>query len=96
MNQLVSSVVTGTVPTSTATTGAGPSSIPVPRPTLAAHARVRSSMGATPKKEIGVMKNQRMSVGGEALRMKARQSEYARRKSRVGGVGVGSSMDVDA
>lgn len=88
--------VESSAPATTATTGAGSSSIPVSRPKLAAHARVRSSMGATPKKEIGVMKNQRMSVGGEALRMKARQSEYARRKSRVGGVGVGSSMDVDA
>ncbi|KAI0089440.1 hypothetical protein BDY19DRAFT_1047874 [Irpex rosettiformis] len=71
---------------------AGPSNIPRPK-----HARVRSSMGATPKKEIGVMKNERMSVGGEALRMKVRQSEYARRKSKIGGIGqVGAVMDVDA
>jgi hypothetical protein len=57
--------------------------------------RVRSSAGATPKRSLAPMKNQRMSANSEALKKRARQSELARRKSRVIVGSNGVAMDVD-
>lgn len=69
--------------------------------------RLRSSMSAAPRRSMGTGKGQRVDSGASDVLMSAkkaaRQSEYIRRKSRIGsafGVAVKQSsdvaMDVDA
>ncbi|KAI0703042.1 hypothetical protein BC835DRAFT_1080240 [Cytidiella melzeri] len=62
---------------------------------LTAATRARSSTGATPRRSLGAMKNQRISAGGEALKMKARQSEFARRRRSAARSSVGLVMNLD-
>jgi hypothetical protein len=70
--------------------------------------RTRSSIGAAPRQSMGAVKSQRVVSGGSDVLMsakkRARQSEYMRRKSRIGGgsaVGLrakprdSDGMDVD-
>ncbi|KAI0342468.1 hypothetical protein BDW22DRAFT_1357819 [Trametopsis cervina] len=75
---------------------AGPATSAIARPVAI---RSRSSIGATPRRSLGVMKNQRTSAGGEALKKRNRQSEFARRKSRAArssvGLAAANAMDVD-
>ncbi|TFY51981.1 hypothetical protein EVJ58_g10270 [Rhodofomes roseus] len=75
---------------------------------LAPAPRMRSSMGA--RKSLGGVKTGRASAGGEAAKLaakkRARQSEYARRRSRAGeglksplgraSMADDSAMDIDA
>lgn len=57
--------------------------------------RARSSIGATPRKSMGVVKNGHgVAANAEVLmsaKKKARQSEYMRRKSRIGASGSGEA-----
>ena len=59
--------------------------------------RTRSSAGATPRRSVGVAKNARGPSGAAAdlvMKKRARQSEYARRKSKVGPSARGHANDV--